>query len=145
MSERRRLLASEIAFSEIEQWVVEASESTEHEEHSCISSRSIDCGRDIGDANIVSGTVGDVALVVAGSWMNTRLSIVCQAQPQTKDTPSPTFPCSYSTHLPNSPALTAPTSPPPPHPNLQSTHHYDTRTSNPSLPTPHTPPPQSSP
>ena len=67
MSERRRLLTSELALPEIEQWVVEASEGTEHEEHSCVSSRGVDCGRDVGDANVVSGTVGDVALVVAGS------------------------------------------------------------------------------
>lgn len=67
MADRRRLLTSEFAFPEIEQWVVEASEGTEHEEHSCVSSRGVDCGRDVGDTNVVSGTVCDVALVVAGS------------------------------------------------------------------------------
>ena len=110
MSERRRLLASEIAFPEIEQWVVEASESTEYEEHGCVGGCGIDCGRDVGDANIVSGTVGDVALVVAGSWMNTRLSTVCQSpslENAQLDTSSPGFPSSYSSHLPTS-------SPPPP-------------------------------
>ena len=74
MSERRRLLASEIAAPEIEQRVVEASESTEHEEHGCVGGRGVDCGGDVGDANVVSGAVGDVALVIASSWTNTRLS-----------------------------------------------------------------------
>ena len=78
MAERRRLLASEIAFPEIEEWVVEASESSEHEEHGSVSGRGVNCGRDVGDANVVSGAVGDVALVVASSWMNTRLSTECK-------------------------------------------------------------------
>ena len=82
MSERRRLLASEITFPEIEQWVVEASESSEHEEHGCVGGRGINCGGDIGDANVVSGAVGDVALVIAGSWMNKRLSTECKSPTQ---------------------------------------------------------------
>ena len=79
MTERRRLLASEIALPEIEQWIVEAAESTEHEEHGCVGGRGVHCGGDVGDANVMSGAVGDVALVIAGSWMNTRLSTECKS------------------------------------------------------------------
>ena len=81
MSERRRLLTSEITFPEIEQWVVEASESSEHEVHGCVCGGGVNCGRDVGDANVVSGAVGDVALVIAGSWMKTRLSTECKSPP----------------------------------------------------------------
>ena len=79
MSERRRLLASEIAPPEIEQWVVEASESTEHKEHGCVGGRGVNCGGHVGDANVMSGAVGDVALVIASSWMNTCLSTGCKS------------------------------------------------------------------
>ena len=79
MSERRRLLASEIALPEIEQWVIEASEGTQHEEYGCVGGRGVNCGGDIGDANVVGSAVGDVALVIAGSWKNTRVSTECNS------------------------------------------------------------------
>ena len=79
MSDRRRLLASEIAFPEIEQRVVEASEGSEHKEHGCVGGRGVNRSGDVGDANVVSSAVGDVALVIASSWTNTRLSTECKS------------------------------------------------------------------
>ena len=68
MTEGRRSLATEQAFTEINEGKVEATEGTKSEEDTGVGGGVVHSGGNIGDLDVAGGADRHVDLVVAGAW-----------------------------------------------------------------------------